>query len=462
MQRLAGFLGEIDFNGVQSPLPGQGVVTVQVVFSIKDMFPENSDGQSLALLEGARVLKMAEGSRVTPEAIEKFVGATASERVEATQMKSIGATRYLISRAQSPLKPFQFVSLVEESAALGALQVLFRRSMIFLLFSFFATVTISLILSNQLTQNINSLTRSAEKIGHGDFSANPDFKSNDEVGVLALAFRKMIHEIQRLLADTVDKTRMEEELKTARLVQDSLFPQWATYENGQVRLSGLNKTTTECGGDWWFYYQKGDELFVVIADATGHGIPAALITAVARSLFSYLKDTDASLHEVAFHWDKAISESSNGKVGMTAFLMQINVESGVGQYINAGHEPQIVMRRVGEGYQASYTVDTQNFSLGRVKTNEDVIKPWTTDPIELQSGDRMVFFTDGLLAITGPDGRGYSEKRFLSYLQKTALPGQTPEEFVGLIDKHFAALGAGQTLPDDVTVIVLDFKSRFG
>ncbi len=434
---------------------GEAPISLLIVFEMKDLVGEGMTGQALAFVSANKVVQLSTNSPLAGPSIENFLSEQGASLQDTTLVHRLENSRYLVSSAQVGYGGFRFLSLIEEAKALGALDSLFRKSLIFLAFSFFASVIVALLLSNRLTQNINTLTVTAEKIGSGDFSTEPDFKSNDEVGILSNAFRKMAREIQRLLAETVDKTRMETELKTARLVQDSLFPHSAAYQNGHVRLCGTNKTTTECGGDWWFYYQKGSELYVLVADATGHGIPAALITAAARSLFAYIKDTDAKLTEIATSWDKSIFECSNGKVNMTAFLVQINVELGECQAINAGHEPPILMnRKEGGGFASTYITTQRNHSLGERKGN------WLVDRMQLNPGDRLVLFTDGLLAIKSPDGKGYSEKRFLTYLNKLMGPPEpTPEELVKKIDQDFDQLNAGQPLPDDVTLVIVDYRA---
>ncbi len=425
-----------------------------IVFEMKNLVDEGMSGQSLAFVSADKVIRLSGNSALPAGPIEAFLKEQGASLQDTTLVHQLDGRQYLVSSAQMGYGGFRFLSLIEEARALGALDSLFRKSLLFIGFSFFASVILSLLLSNRLTQNIKSLAETAELIGTGDFSKEPNFKSNDEMGILSAAFRKMAREIQRLLLETVDKTRMETELKTARLVQDSLFPQSAGYKNGHVRLFGTNKTTTECGGDWWFYYQKGSELYVFVADATGHGIPAALITAAARSLFAYIKDTDTDLKKTAESWDKSIFECSNGKVNMTAYLLQINVELGECRAINAGHEPPIIIHKEGSGFAAKYLTTSRNHSLGERKG------VWLEDRFQLEPGDRLVLFTDGLLAIRAPDGKGYSEKRFLGYLNKLmSPPAPAPEQLVKKIDADFTALGAGQPLPDDVTLLILDFKA---
>lgn len=425
----------------------------QVLFEIDNNLSKPLKGQVMALLHDGKIINRSTGTGLSDQAISTALKTLPSS--EATSIIDIQENPYLVSIGRANEGQMLFATLTEKTAALGALDLLFKRSLVFLAFSFFATVIVSLLLSNQLTQNLNSLAQTAERIGSGEFSATPAVKSRDEMGILAKAFSKMSEEIQRLLKETVDKTRMEEELKTARFVQESLFPRQSYYENAHARVAGLNKTTTECSGDWWFYYQQGSDLYVFVADATGHGIPAALITAAARSVFSFVRSSELSLKEILAHWDRATIECSNGRVFMTAFAMRLNVELGEISYINAGHEPPVLIKKLPDGKsKASYVIGEQSHSLGE---NKNV---WLENKLQLDAGDRLLIYTDGLLAIRSPDGKSYSEKRFLSYLEKTIQPKMSPLELIEKVDEHFMTLNAGQPLPDDVTLVSVDFKAK--
>jgi sigma-B regulation protein RsbU (phosphoserine phosphatase) len=423
-----------------------------LVFELKNPVGSSSAGQTIAFASGEQVIEVSKEADLAITSVEKFLKDQALAAQDTTMVQEFDGRRHLVSVAQVGFGGFRFLSFIEEAQALGALSILFRRSLIFIAFSFFASVIIALIVSNRLTQNIKSLTVSTEKIGQGDFSVEPSFASNDEIGVLSAAFFKMASELKRLLIQMVDKARMESELQMARLVQDSLFPMSASYKNGKVRLCGMYKTTTECGGDWWYYYQKDSKLYVLVADATGHGIPAALITSAARSLFAYIKNKDMGLKEIAAAWDQSVYECSNGKVCMTAYILQIDVELGECRAINSCHEPPVVITNMNGKPSASYLSGEVNHAIGERHEG-----PWYEDSFQLSIGDRLVLFTDGLLAIRSPEGKQYSEKRFLSYLERSVASNPAPDALVHTIDDDFTKLGGGLPLPDDVTLAVLQF-----
>lgn len=431
---------------------GQTPGHLLIVFEMRHVIGEAMVGQSLALAAGSRVVKISPNADLAQTTLEQFLAQQELTAQDTTLVHELDGRRHLVSIAQVGFGGLKILSFVEEARALGALGALFRRSIVFLIFSFFASIILSMLVSNRLTQNINSLTHSAEKVGKGDFSVTADFTSNDEVGVLSRTFFKMASEIQRLLREMVDKVRMESELNTARLVQDNLFPAAKSYTNGKVRLCGSYQTTSECGGDWWYYFQKGEHLYVLVADATGHGIPAALITAAARSLFAYIRSQDMALEQMATAWDHAVAECSNGAVNMTAYMLQINVELGDCRAINACHEAPVRISRHNGQSKSSYMPVQINHVLGSRQN-----KTWLVDQFQLEKGERLLLMTDGLLAIKNAEGKGYSEKRFLAYLNKVTAGDPPPAQLVSVLDQEFTKLRGTTPLPDDVTLVILDF-----
>ena len=118
---------------------------------------------------------------------------------------------------------------------------------------------------------------------------------------------------------------MEQELATARMVQESFFPKVVTKRLG---IPSLFKPSTECGGDWWGHFSSDDQHeYIVIADATGHGVGAALVTAMSfattktASLLIQGNKIDPSPLSVLNHINSALSASTSGKTTMTMTVL---------------------------------------------------------------------------------------------------------------------------------------------
>lgn len=431
----------------------QNAIQTRVVFDIGNLLEDALEGQVLAILENNKVVMGSFNEEVHQSEIESLFEQGKKSLPDGTSIFELNGQRELVSLASTSFDGFRMIGMISESLAMSALKALFRRSVVFIFLSIIATVCFSLLLSLGLTRNIKNLTSAAERLGGGDFSNIPTSNSRDEVGVLSRAFQRMILEIQRLLRDTVDKARMEAELKTARLVQESLFPEKPDASFKNLNLSGLYATSSECGGDWWYYYNRGDEVIVVVADATGHGTPAALVTSAARSVFSYMERADLTLPEIATHWNEAVAVCSKQRVFMTAIICRVNMITGIGSYINAGHEPPIMLTKAGDKYSGEFLVGVQNATLG-----ERTGQPWSVGQFELRQGSRLVLFTDGLTAFISPEGKSFGEKRLLKTIEKLSGEHKGLRHYVDAVYKFFDDFGGNQTLPDDVTIAVIERK----
>lgn len=424
---------------------------LRIVVELGEVFPQTNGSQLFVLSQAGKPILASNDSGPLPtEAIQIISDLSRDRSPQGTLVRELEDRKYLISTVKLKFGDLRLMSLVNQEEALGALKILFRRSIIFILFSGFATILISLVLSKGLTGNLQLLAHAAKRIGQGHFSDPIRLKSNDEVGVLSSAFEAMGGEIERLLTETKDKARMEEELKTASLVQESLFPKQRHYQSGSLAISGVYATSSECGGDWWYYFDRGDEIIIVIADATGHGTPAALITAAARSLFSKLERSSLSLLEMARDWDTAVSASSGQKVFMTAFLLRLNKDSGQGSFLNACHEPPLHLRNADGGIEADFLNVHLGSTLGELHSDR-----FKEEPFHLDRGEALVLFTDGVTAVENPEGKTISDARFAKAVQKIVVASRTAPEIASGIHDYIEKHRKGTPLPDDVTLVVV-------
>ncbi len=380
------------------------------------------------------------------QVIQNFLATTTDISITTTKLK-VGSSSYLSSFAKTNQEGLNFVSLTNEKDALMALNELYNKSVIFLIISALVTFVVSLLLSNSLTYRINQLTGLAAEIGKGNFNIAFDEKSSDEVGILSKAFGKMGTEIQKLFADNLEKDRMERELKTAGIIQDKLFPveKDKTFKNYQV--SGHYLTSTECGGDWWQCFEVGGYLYLIIADATGHGTPAALVTSASNAVVSYLRQRETNLEELVDAWDNVVYSTSKGEVLMTAQICRIHLATGKGEIINLGHEPPVLYTALQN--KGTYMSLSPNYSLGERKNSSKKIQTF-----ELQPGDHFLMYTDGIQASMFKEKHEMSEKQILklynTYFQMTPDVAHMTSSLYRFLREKSDPI---EQLEDDITLV---------
>lgn len=380
------------------------------------------------------------------EVIKNFIATTSDISSTTTKIKMNGSS-YLSSFAKTNHDGLNFVSLTDEKDALLALNELYNKSIVFLIISALITFVVSLLLSNSLTYRINQLTDLATEIGKGNFDIAFDEKSTDEVGILSRAFGKMGTEIKKLFAEKIEKDRMERELKNAGIIQDKLFPVEKNKKYSNYLVSGFYITSTECGGDWWHYYKYNDDLFLVIADATGHGTPAALVTSASNAVFAYLRKKESTLEELVDVWDDVVYSTSKGEVLMTAQICRLHMPTGKGELINLGHEPPVLF--IAEKKTGSYIMLPPNYSLGERKNSSKKIQTF-----ELNPGDHLLLYTDGVQASMFREKQEMSEKQILKLYNLYFQSDLNKDELCTTLYKFLREKSDPiQQLEDDITFV---------
>lgn len=359
----------------------------------------------------------------------------------------------LVSYSKAGFGDLIVVSTVSKDKALGAVQVLLRRSLIFFVILICVTAIISLVASGTITQALSALFSATQKVSQGDFAIRVDVKSNDEVGVLAENFNIMAAEVSRLLEQTAEKARMESELQTAKTVQETLFPE-ANSRIGNLSIAGFYEPASECGGDWWHYCKaSGDRVLLWIGDATGHGAPAALITSAAKSASTIIERLNIGPGLALSLLNRSICEVSRGRLMMTFFLASYDPKTCVLSYANASHEAPFLIKKSEGPLKKKDLIplnDVVNPRLGQAKETE-----YQEGRVQLDPGDLVFFYTDGVPDIRSPSNDAWGEREFVKALLASNKGFPPVEQSVSQFVRTFQTFRQGSTLPDDVTFFLV-------
>jgi sigma-B regulation protein RsbU (phosphoserine phosphatase) len=362
---------------------------------------------------------------------------------------------YLTSYAELGLGNLFIVSAVEKQVAMSATELLIKRAALFFLVLLILTMTLSLFASRRFINALDALFKGTERVARGEFNLRVVVKSEDEIGDLAQSFNTMSDEVARLINETRLKARMEAELQTARTVQAMLFPA-SNARLGPIELTGYYEPASECGGDWWHYTENEKYVTVFIGDATGHGVPAALLTSAAHTA-CVLADrfTDLSPAGYMAVINEALYEASKGQMMMTGFVARIEKSTGRLTYSIASHEAPLLVQG------AESAIDAKNFKtldeannrrLGESKAGE-----FREASVQLAEGDRIFFYTDGVYDITSQEGKELGGRRMTKFLASALSEVNETEPALAALIKKIEGWRAGTPLKDDVTAILLKF-----
>lgn len=371
-----------------------------------------------------------------------------------TNMITLDGDRYLFSSTRLYQSQTYLSSFVSEEKVFENLKSLLIRSIFFFILISSLVVLLSYFSSDYLTHRLKKLTESAKRIAGGQFDEKIVVTGNDEISTLTTGFNQMGTEISRLLHETANKARMESELKTAQIVQSTLFPK-NEYESPFIQIKGCYTSASECGGDWWHYFEDDNKIWIWIADATGHGAPAALLTSAAKSAVSIIEQLNLPIKESFEHLNFAICNVSKENMMMTSFVGVLDKRTLQFNYINASHEPSILIKKSDEISKDDlvFLNDATNPRLGQSKESQ-----FTSSSIKLDHGDRIVFYTDGVMDVRNLDSKVYGERSFMKGLVQSYNKTTNLADFFQDYETSLNNFRSNTELIDDVTYCFFEIK----
>jgi sigma-B regulation protein RsbU (phosphoserine phosphatase) len=368
-----------------------------------------------------------------------------------------GGAHALIAVAPIEVGDLYLAALTPSELAFAAAKMMAVKGMLFFLALAFFVTGLSIILGSKVTAALNRLVGATEEISQGNFDIQLDPSSQDEVGMLTANFNSMVSEIKRLIHETIEKSRMESELRTARTVQANLFPQ-NNFRSGWAQICGYYEPASECSGDWWYYFEINNRLYVFIGDATGHGVAAALVTSAAKSASNLMFEfPELPLEVLARFFNRAIYETSHGQVAMTFIIGCLDQITGRFEYINASHEAPFVLRNTAKPVDRKQ-IEILGASPGQ-RMGENENSQYLASSIQLAAGDRLFFFTDGVTDIADPAGNLFGERRLTATITKAFNKSESIEATVSGLATQFSEFRNGTPLADDCTYFVLEYKA---
>jgi sigma-B regulation protein RsbU (phosphoserine phosphatase) len=374
---------------------------------------------------------------------------------EATELLTLpDRSKMLLSYSRSPGTQLAVFSAIDRKAALKAVDLLLAKSILFFVALISLTIIISVIASKRLTSALTLLHQATKKIGEGKFDeVNIQVNSKDEIGDLANRFNQMASEVSNLMKANMERVRMEDELKTAKLVQETLFPA-PKADLGKVEIAGRYEPASECGGDWWHYCKIGGKDFFWIGDATGHGVPAALITSAARStacMIELYNDQNLGPAQAMSYMNRTILQTSSGKMNMTFFIGCYDPKTNKFSYASAGHLPPYL---ISQGSQLKPLQDSPGSPLGYDPNTE-----YTAAEFEVTPGTSIICFTDGLQDVVNPAGEAFGKKRVRNLFKEAGDKTTRAEAMVEDIYGQLMSYRSNTQLVDDVTFFAIHFKA---
>ena len=290
--------------------------------------------------------------------------------------------------------------------------------------------------------------RSAMNNGAFDFATKPI-----DLDDLSRTIEKAIEEIEFVRQSQQEHTQLESiksDLAVAGEIQQAILPKHLpTIDNigDYVDLSATMMPAKEVGGDFYDFFKINDtKLGIVMADVSGKGEPASIFMAVSRTLLRATGARGVASNECLNIVNKLLCNESVDSMFVTVFYGIYDITTGVLQYTNAGHNPPFVIRK------ATGKVEMLPFSQDIVAGMFDDVT-YTQLDLQLEKGDSLVLFTDGVTEAFNVNGEQFDEEG----LEKS-LEGQADTSTCDLVKKIVSdvnAFAGEEPQSDDITVMAV-------
>ena len=251
----------------------------------------------------------------------------------------------------------------------------------------------------------------------------------------------------------LEKERLEREVELAAEIQRNILPS-DMPSVGCFETVGWSRPSRQVGGDYYGSLQlKGSRRGMVVADVTGKGMPAALLVSTLDSALRLLVDdsrpgsegvgveTSAELFE---RLNKHIVESSASNRFITLILVEVDPQSRSVRYVNAGHNPGLLVRRSGE----VTPLGASGLPLGLLPGST-----YRVDEVEMAPGDLICLYSDGITECESVADEEYGQERLEAFLRERR--DRPLSEIVRAIDDEVSRFGAGLPQGDDQTVVLI-------
>jgi serine phosphatase RsbU (regulator of sigma subunit) len=256
---------------------------------------------------------------------------------------------------------------------------------------------------------------------------------------------------KRRYTDVVLRARRAQPLSVAAEIQWALLPP-LTYSSSHVSVSGILEPAYSIGGDSFDYALNPDRAEFAIVDAVGHGISAVSISVLALNSLRNARREGRGLEAAYLDAGSAIEAEFGRSAFATGQIGQLALDTGELTWLNAGHPLPLLVRD--QTYVGQLACPPSiPMGLG------GAVKSVATD--RLQPGDRVLFYTDGVVESTSPDGVAFGIDRLADLLVRTAADGISPAETVRRLAAAVLAYNR-RPLRDDATFLLLEYHRPEG
>ena len=265
-----------------------------------------------------------------------------------------------------------------------------------------------------------------------------------------LQIRQLKQAYDRLEEVTIQKERIESELRIAHDIQMKMVPNvFPTRPDIDIYASMI--PAKEMCGDLYDFFVRNDQLYFCIGDVTGKGVPAALFMTVTKNLFRAYASNESTPDYIVSQMNHNLTEDNKSHMFVTLFVGILDLTSGLLRYCNAGHEDPIIVNR-----ETRLLPINRIFPVGAVAGT-----PYQTQAIVMEPQTTIFLYTDGVTEAMTADKKMFGREQIIDEINRAIQAGQVAPK--ALIERMTAAVQTfvGDTeQSDDLTMLAINYLGQ--
>jgi serine phosphatase RsbU (regulator of sigma subunit) len=304
--------------------------------------------------------------------------------------------------------------------------------------------TIILPLASRLTRHLSALNAGVQRLAAGDRAARVHLETGDEVGELARSFNRMASELEAHDQLLAKQERLARELELCRQIQNEMLPH-GPLKLGLAEIAGVSIPAREVGGDFFNYFPLADgRIAVLVGDVSGKGVGAALLMANIQATLRARLQLESDLAQLADSIDHDIAANTPPEVYITLFVGLLDPPRRELRYVNAGHNPQFLLRADG-GIER---LNSTGLPIGLLPGHGFEARTVAVEP-----GDLLFLYTDGAVEAPNEDGDFFDADRLQQALVAASAEGI--DEVLVSVERAVRAFRGEADPADDATMLAL-------
>lgn len=273
------------------------------------------------------------------------------------------------------------------------------------------------------------------------------------VGLLILSFiiMRTIKSIHKLRDANVEKQRIDNELMIARNIQMNMLPE--TYppflERNDLDIYGSLVPAKMVGGDLFDFFIRDEKLYFCIGDVSGKSVPAALVMAVAHSLFLSISSHESQPARIMQGINESLCRGNESNMFVTFFIGVLDLPTGIMRYCNAGHNPPLIVK----GDLVEPLPAKANLPLGVIDEYDYMLQQMHVGPETM-----IVLYTDGLTEAKNLKRQQFGVKRTVEVVKE--CNDATAEQLIQTLTQKVNAFVGDAEPSDDLTLLAIRYTPK--